>query len=279
MNRKQICACTAAAGAAALGAWAAYENTAMLCVREYRVPIAGLPRLVQISDLHRRRFGEHQCRLLKAAAEQAPELIVITGDLISRTETDFTETARFLRNLCEIAPVLTVCGNHEVDLPPEAYAAYRRAVANSGAVPLDRKMRKIGGVTFAGLHLPPDYYRGGGMLGFTGKRTCTAETLRAQFGECPPGTVLLAHNPLWFPAYAEWGAALTLSGHVHGGAVRLPGIGGVLSPERTFFPRYDKGFFTIGDSAMIVSGGLGKLRLFNPPEICAISATNTDAPS
>ena len=270
MNRKLIC--TAAAGTAALGAWAAYENTAMLCVSEYRLPLSGLPRLVQISDLHKRRFGAHQHRLLDAVKAQKPELIVMTGDLISRTETDFTETERFLRALCEIAPVLTVCGNHEVDLPPEYYTAYKKAVKNSGAVPTDGRILRIGDVNFAGLHLSPAYYRGGGMLGFTGKKSCTAETLRSQLGDCPPGTVLLAHNPLWFPVYAEWGAALTLSGHVHGGAVRLPGLGGLLSPERTFFPRYDKGVFRIGGSSMIVSGGLGKLRLFNPPEICTVRA-------
>ena len=59
-------------------------------------------------------------------------------------------------------------------------------------------------------------------------------------GECKEHTVLLAHNPLFFSAYAEWGAALTLSGHIHGGVVRLPGIGGLLSPARRFMPRYAK---------------------------------------
>ena len=82
--------------------------------------------------------------------------------------------------------------------------------------------------------------------------------------------MLLAHTPLFFEAYAAWGARLTLSGHIHGGIVRLPGVGGVLSPERKFLPRYDKGRFVRGDSEMIVSGGLGKLRFGNPPEICVI---------
>ena len=97
------------------------------------------------------------------------------------------------------------------------------------------------------------------------------ETLTHLLGTCRENTVLLAHNPLWFRSYAKWGAALTLSGHVHGGAVRLPLIGGLLSPERAFFPPYDKGYYTDGRHDMIVSGGLGKLRLFNPPEICLIT--------
>ncbi|MBR3268817.1 MAG: metallophosphoesterase [Oscillospiraceae bacterium] len=261
-----------AAGSAAFAARAVYENTAMLQVASYRLPFRNLPRIVQLSDLHRRRFGRHQERLIRLTKEQNPEIIVITGDLVSRCAADFTETGLLIQNLCAIAPVLTVCGNHEADLPSGLFAKYRRTLKQSGAVMLDNRILRIGGIYFAGAAFSRDYYRGGGLFGFTGKKTCTAKVLRKRFGKCPPGTVLLAHNPLWFPAYAEWGAALTLSGHVHGGAVRLPLAGGILSPERTFFPRYDKGLFKIGSAAMIVSGGLGKPRLFNPPEICVISA-------
>ena len=268
-----------AAGAALLGAAGAVENTALLCVKEYQVPVRGLPRIVQLSDLHKRRFGRHQMRLLHKTEALEPELIVITGDLVSRTETDFTETKRLLRGLCAIAPVLAVPGNHEADLPPSLYGEYRSIMRESGVTYLTNQMVMIQGIPFAGLALPSSYYRGGGLLGFTGKKAFTADVLRARFGACPPNTVLLAHNPLWFPFYAEWGAALTLSGHVHGGAVRLPLLGGVLSPERRLFPKYDKGCFTDGDSAMVVSGGLGKLRLFNPPEICVISAIKTEHPS
>jgi predicted MPP superfamily phosphohydrolase len=84
--------------------------------------------------------------------------------------------------------------------------------------------------------------------------------------------VLLAHAPFFFPEYAKWGADLTLSGHVHGGLVRLPLVGGVLSPERKLFPKYDKGVYQISDKKgnvkyMHVSVGLNKWRVFNPPEI------------
>ena len=86
--------------------------------------------------------------------------------------------------------------------------------------------------------------------------------------------ILLSHSPFDFEVFAEWGADLVLSGHVHGGLIRLPFIGGVLSPERTFFPKYDSGEYSIEDSTMIVSRGLGNgtinLRVFNNPEICVI---------
>ena len=257
--------------AALLLGWAAAENLALLHVSRYETDFAAMPRTVQISDLHKRSFGRGQKRLIRTVAALEPELIVITGDLVSRTALDFRETEALLEKLCGIATVIVAEGNHEADLSPGAYAGFRDAVRRSGARLLDNEIVRWGDIHIAGLRLPPTYYRGGGFLGARGKYECTAGTLWERLGSCPPDTLLLAHNPRWFPAYAEWGAKLTLSGHVHGGIVRLPGIGGILSPERTFFPRFAKGLYTSGNAEMIVSGGLGKLRLFNPPEICLIT--------
>ena len=78
--------------------------------------------------------------------------------------------------------------------------------------------------------------------------------------------MLLAHNPLFAEAYSQWGADMTFSGHVHGGAVRIFGKG-VLSPERKFFPKYTKGVYTVGNMKLLVTSGIGKLRLFNPAEM------------
>ena len=87
-------------------------------------------------------------------------------------------------------------------------------------------------------------------------------------------SLLLAHNPVWFEDYAAWGADLTLSGHVHGGVVRLPFLGGVLSTSFRLFPKYDGGYFTKEGKHMIISRGLGAhtipLRLFNPAELVVI---------
>ena len=82
---------------------------------------------------------------------------------------------------------------------------------------------------------------------------------------------LLAHDPLPFKAYAGWGADVTFSGHIHGGVIRLPFIGGLLSPERKFFPKYSKGLYHIGRSKLVVSAGLGKFRLNNPSQLLLIT--------
>jgi hypothetical protein len=264
-----------AAGACALSfllGWAVYENTALLDVSHYEADFREMPRIVQLSDLHKRRFGRHQERLIRKVRECQPELIVITGDLITRSVHDYAETERLLTALSGIAPVIVSEGNHEVDLPPDDYVRFRKTVHRSGARFLDNRIIRFGGIHIAGLSLPRAYYRGGGLFGFRGKYQCSVRTMETLLGKCPDHTLLLAHNPLFFPAYAQWGAKLTLSGHVHGGAVRLPLLGGLLSPERRFFPKYSKGRYQNGRAEMIVSAGLGKLRFNDPPEIAVISA-------
>ena len=86
--------------------------------------------------------------------------------------------------------------------------------------------------------------------------------------------ILLAHNPVYFHAYAQWGADLTVSGHLHGGIIRIPGIGGVITPQARLFPRYDAGHFRWKGRDLVVSRGLGthtiNLRIFNPPELSVI---------
>ena len=69
--------------------------------------------------------------------------------------------------------------------------------------------------------------------------------------------ILLTHNPLYADTYSSWGADLTLSGHIHGGIIRIPFVGGLLSPERKFFPKYDGGMYQVGDKLLIVNRGLG----------------------
>ena len=88
-------------------------------------------------------------------------------------------------------------------------------------------------------------------------------------------TVLLAHNPEYFSSYAEWGADLTLSGHVHGGVARVPIWGkGVISPGLKLFPKYDGGIFRKGQAVMVLSRGLGMhtipIRLFHPGELWVV---------
>ena len=87
--------------------------------------------------------------------------------------------------------------------------------------------------------------------------------------------LLIAHNPDYFSEYAKWGADLTLSGHVHGGIMRLPWLGGVLSPSYRLFPKYDGGVFRENGAIMLLGRGMGShtipLRFFNPAQLYEVT--------
>ena len=253
--------------------WIVIEDRLLLLVRRERLTDReDSIRIVQISDLHRRSFGRDQSRITRLTRAQEPDIIFVTGDLVTRVETEFSSKQRFLRDLCAIAPVYMIYGNHEQSLPDEAEKDFLRAVTESGAVLLRNSCRTAGirGRKLSICGIEPDYSvykRTGERHPYRGLSTLSEDDVEKLLGKAPEGEVLLlAHNPLFGPAYAEWGADITFSGHVHGGVVRVFGKG-LLSPERKFLPEYTKGIYRIGDMALCVSAGLGKLRLFDPPEI------------
>ena len=121
-----------------------------------------------------------------------------------------------------------------------------------------------------GLELDQTYFRRGG------RSVLTASRIDEMLGRPEEGCfhILLAHHPAYFDAYASWGADLTLSGHLHGGMIRLPFVGGLVSPQMRLFPKYDKGLYTKKGKKLIVSAGLGNhtvnIRINNPPELVVI---------
>lgn len=128
------------------------------------------------------------------------------------------------------------------------------------------------GIRLTGLDLPPAYYR---KKKIASLGTCAMEDM---VGVAPRQyfNVLLAHSPQYFDTYSEWGADLTLSGHFHGGIIRLPFIGGVVSPYLRLFPKYDKGIYQSdkGGGYMVLTAGLGTHtfpRFNNPPELVLIT--------
>ena len=100
--------------------------------------------------------------------------------------------------------------------------------------------------------------------------------MQEKLGECGSGyNIVIAHNPDYFDDYVEYNADLVLSGHIHGGIIAIPGIGGVISPQLRLFPKYDSGMFTRGNTTMIVSRGIGwhsiPIRIFNKAEIVSVT--------
>lgn len=250
-------------------AYAIIENCFLLVVR--REKIGGGIKIAHISDLHKRCFGRNNERLCRKTEEENPDLIIISGDLVSRTETDFYCARETLKKLCEVAPVYMIFGNHEQSLPDERMKEFLKAVSETDVILLKNEIQSIELseriINIAGIEPAYTTYKKDG--GYRNLDVVTTEEMQKLMGIKPDGEMLLiAHNPLFAEAYSQWGADYIFSGHVHGGAVMIPFTNvGLLSPERKFLPKYSKGIYTIGKSKLLVSGGLGKLRLFNPPEI------------
>lgn len=235
--------------------------------------------ILQLSDLHGASFGRDNARIASRINRLSPDLVVMTGDMVSSWDTDFRAFLDLSAAVAKRHETVYILGNHEQALGRTHRDALIGGLKLAGVRVLENEKAALekGGaaVSLYGLHYHLMYYRdASGALG--DEIRLKPSSVSGLLGESDPKrfNILLAHNPLYFPVYTEWGADLTLSGHVHGGIVRLPFLGGVLSPERTFFPEYDEGRYVLSDKTLIVSRGLGNsvgIRVFNPPELVLIT--------
>ena len=229
-------------------------------------------RILLVSDLHDACFGEENSRLIKLAREALPDLILITGDHVDSTRTDIPHSLAFSAALAEIAPVYYVSGNHEALIPEPEYQELLRGLEELGVNLLldDAVMIEKDGeiVNLIGL-------RDVGFLKgkFAEKAEASAVTLVSLIK--PGFTILLAHRPELIEFYDLPGVDLMLSGHAHGGQVRLPLIGGLYAPGQGILPKYDVGLYERAGADLIVSGGLENsifpVRVNNRPELLLIT--------
>lgn len=258
-----------------------YDGTRFV-IRRYVIKsskIAAGYRAVVLADLHNKKYGKNNQLLLQAIEEQKPDAIWIAGDILTARPGKSLEPAtELLQSLAEKYPIYYANGNHEhrIKLYPETYGdmakQYAEALEELAIQPLVNANMELPDLNMVvyGAEIDREYYRRFVIPHM--EESYLTEILgkpdEAKFN------VLLAHNPDYFPVYAEWGADLVLSGHVHGGMVRIPGWKGVVSPNVRFFPKYDGGKFEEGKSTMILSRGLGMhtipVRLFNPGELIVI---------
>lgn len=218
--------------------------------------------IVQISDLHNKQFGKHQKRLLKKVNALAPDMIVLTGDLVDSNHTDIEKSLDFVEGAVKIAPVYYVTGNHEYWLEEEDLHFLMERLNRAGVVILDNEAQKIekGNQHFL-------------LLGLNDKSLCddTLKEMKVNDGEF---NLLLAHEPQCISNYSAKHVDLVFSGHAHGGQFILPFIGAVIAPDQGFLPEYTEGMYTEGRTTMVVSRGLGNsvipLRLFNYPDIVCV---------
>jgi hypothetical protein len=223
-------------------------------------------RIVVLADLHGQAFGKDQGRLLAAVAAAEPDIIVLDGDLLSDTA-DFPMAETLALGLTSLAPTYYVTGNHE--WASGCARPLMTLLDNCGVTVLEntwvRLERDGDSILFAGVNDPNGPYD---------QRTPEelVSALRAAEGD---GWLLVAcHRNDRLDQWCDLGADLVLSGHGHGGVIRLPGLGGLLGTDRTLFPVFDAGLFGKNGTQMAVSRGLGSAgwvpRLGNRPQVLVV---------
>ena len=261
-------------------------------VTKYRIcsqKLNGIKRekkIIFLSDLHNRMYGEENERLLESIRNQHPDLILIGGDMLVRKDgNSYDKTVHFLAKLPGICPVYCANGNHEQklkELPDkyeQSYEEYKKALTASGIHMLENASETVKldevPVKLSGLEIPL------GAYARFGKKELSLKEITDRIGEHGDDyQILLAHHPGYMKEYLAYGAHMILGGHYHGCVVQLPGIGGVISTNFTLFPKYSGGIYQEGEQTAVVSRGLGThsvpLRLWNWPELIVLELSGNE---
>jgi len=227
-------------------------------------PFSGF-RVVQLSDLHGKQFGVENQTLLEEIAALEPDIITITGDLVDAVD-QLDALPALARALTAIAPTYYVTGNHEWAI--HQADEVKLILEENGVIPLSNEYvlleRDGASIVLAGIDDP------NGPYDQKTPQALMAE-IRADLGD--PYILLLAHRNEYIETYTECSADLTLCGHVHGGVIRIPFLGGLIDNTRKrFWPEYTAGLYTLsGGGILMVSRGLGNgtpvPRIFNRPHL------------
>lgn len=225
-------------------------------------------KIVHLSDLHSKWFGKNQHRLLKKIAAEKPDLIVFTGDIIDSRRTRFEPAITLLNETNKIAPTYFITGNHDVAI--DNYNALLTQIEATGSIYLANESLTIEHEgSFINLHGVDDSNKIGYKAFYKNLEHLSTAMDTEQFN------ILLVHKPRFLKTYAALDYDLVFSGHAHGGQIKLPGIGGLLSPGQGFLPKFAEGMIQQEDTTLIVSRGLGNslfpFRILNNPEVVVLT--------
>ena len=257
--------------------WTIWGNTA-LELNKHTIESNKIPKafdgykIAQVSDLHNAEIGEENERLLAMIEAAEPDIIAITGDMIDSRRTNIETALDFAEKAVKLAPCYYVNGNHELRVLE--YEELKKGLLELGVVVLENESTKINiknqEIMVIGISDP--------SLEANELWSVEEEVVNDHLGELikvdDNYKLVLSHRPELLEIYCEAGADLVLTGHAHGGQIRLPFVGGIIAPHQGFFPKYDGGLYIKEETNMIVSRGIGNslfpLRFNNRPEVVLI---------
>lgn len=259
-----------------------YSSKYFLTCTQYSISSSRIEegiRIVQITDLHNSEFGPENEKLVDQVTVQEPDLIFITGDLVNSDEEGTDIATDLISALVDVAPVYVSLGNHEIAYQENFKVDIIGLYEEAGATVLERQYQdivvqgqtiRLGGIY--GYCLPEKYLK-------TKEANIEECDFLNKFQDTDLYTILLCHMPYsWVESDAleEWNMDCIFCGHVHGGQVRLPLIGGLWAPDQGWFPGVEAGLYDSEDQnrVMVLSRGLGSTeiipRFHNIPEIVVV---------
>lgn len=263
-----------------------YNQTNHLTLTTSKISSSKIPisfnnyKIVQLSDLHSKSFGPNQSHLLKFISHAKPDIIVITGDLIDGNTKLQEPCLQLIKNLSNIAPTYYIYGNHE---SPILYSdsektffdkiqSYHVKTLYNEAIPLTSTQNEQ--INLIGITDPCTILPDAKLIHISGDANRINYMLNTAFNtvkNLDNYNILLSHRPEFLSIYANYPIDLVLCGHVHGGQIRLPFVGGLYSSDQGLFPKYDAGKYQEKNTTMLISRGLGTgsfpIRIFNYPEV------------
>lgn len=264
-----------------------FENRS-LTITSYEVHSEHIPesfcgsKFLVLADLHNNSFGKDNSKLLDEIDKIKPDYILVAGDMIvGKKANDYSVPLSLLSKLSSHYPIFYGLGNHEQKVMSGGenydgkFDQFKEELESLGVHFLVNNQVRIShkedNMVITGLLIGHEYFK---KLKQPKLKTEYLENL-VGIADKQCYNILIAHNPVYFSNYIEWGADLIVSGHIHGGIIRLPAAGGIISPQYKLFPKYDAGQFESKGKTMLVSRGLGlhtiKIRVFNRPELMVVT--------
>lgn len=228
-------------------------------------------KIVQVSDLHNTTSKNLIDNLAAKIKREKPDIIVFTGDLVDSKKTDIDGAINFIKKIKDVGSMYYVSGNHEASI--DKYDVLKEELISNNVIILDNKVEVLDldgeKINIIGIDDPKMSFN----PSMSDEEIAEYSLSNIEYDDSY-FTLLLSHRPELFDVYVKYNIDLVLTGHAHGGQIRIPFVGGLVAPNQGWFPEYDSGSFHDKKTTMIVSRGIGNsiipFRVNNRPELVVI---------